>query len=645
MRLLPPMVALLPLITTPDHLTDVSIRKDQIMEKTGNAVAASPDMGAASARWDLTVFYTGIDDPRLDADLAGLERSAKEFNQNFKGQLKTKLGAALAAYAEITMLSNKLFGYLALESSLDLNDDAVKTKMADADRRWSLAAGSDLTFFDLELAKLSKAAIDRQAAADPYVRRHLPYIAAVRRDRPHMLSEPVESALAKRSPFGPSSWSEFYEQIEADLRFPFDGKQMTLEEILHVISEDDLADRRGAALKILNDGFKGYFAKYAAQTLNVIAGKKAVEDKERHYAGPMSARNEGNAVPDGVVDALHQAVKDTAGPLARRYYRLKQRLLGLDRMRWSDRNAKLPLDVQGGIPYDQALRQVTEAYRDFSPTLAGLVEQVSSGRGIDAPVEPGKASGAYCQSLVLPGQRPISLVLLNYLGSQRDVMTLAHELGHAVHGLLAGAAQGPLMDGTPMAYAETASVFGEMTVFNHLRSELEKSGDKRALLALLVSKIDDIINTSVRQISFSNFERRVHESHRRLSVEELNGIWMDVTREMYGADGEVFAYQDMDHLWAYVSHFHRPFYVYSYAFGELLTHSLYAQRRRLGERFEPLYLDLLRAGGTKNAVDLLKPFGLDPTDANFWNEGIRVSLGTMVDEAEKLADELGYGQR
>jgi oligoendopeptidase F len=539
------------------------------------------------------------------------------------------------------MLGNKLFGYLSRLGDLNLADQKVKAKMADAERRYNQAAGQYLEFFSLELAKLSQAAIDRQKT-DPVVRKHLPMIASIRRDRPHMLSEPVESALTKRSMYGAGSWAEFYEEIEADLRFALGEQNLTLEEILHVLSEDPDPETRAKALRSLNEGFRGYFAKYAAQTLNMISGAKAVEDAERHYAHPMAARNEGNAVDDRVVDALHQAVKDTGGPLARRYYRLKASILGLPKMRWSDRNAKLPFDLKEGVPFDEAMGTVTSAYQSFSPELAKLIRQMRADHLIDAPVVPGKASGAYCSTLILPGNKPVPLVLLNYQGSQRDVMTLAHELGHAVHGILGGQAQGALMAHAPMAYAETASVFGEMTTFNYLRAELEKSGDKRALLALLTSKIDDIINTSVRQISFSNFERRVHGAKRRLSVEELNKIWLEVTQEMYGQEGEVFTYADMEYLWAYISHFHRPFYVYSYAFGELLTHSLYAQQARLGKKFEPRYLELLRAGGTKNAVELLKPFGLDPRDPDFWSAGIRLSLGSMIDEAERLARELGY---
>jgi oligoendopeptidase F len=232
------------------------------------------------------------------------------------------------------------------------------------------------------------------------------------------------------------------------------------------------------------------------------------------------------------------------------------------------------------------------------------------------------------------------------MGSNHDVMTLAHELGHGVHGILAGVAQGPLMYHPPIAYCETASVFGEMTTFNFVKENLATGGDRTALLALVTRKIEGMLNTVVRQIGFSNFERRIHgmdESYSewkeptKLSVEELDALWLTTAKELYGEDGEVFTYEDTNHLWSYVSHFHRPFYVYGYAFGELLTQSLYAQRSRLGDRFEALYLDLLRSGSTKDVVELLEPFGINATDETFWAEGIRLSLEAMITEAEDLA--------
>jgi oligoendopeptidase F len=250
---------------------------------------------------------------------------------------------------------------------------------------------------------------------------------------------------------------------------------------------------------------------------------------------------------------------------------------------------------------------------------------------------------------VLPGNHPTSFVFLNYLGSNNDVMTLAHELGHGVHGMLAGAAQGPLMAQAPIAYAETASVFGEMTTFKFLKKQLEEKNDTKALLALITGKIESNINSVVRQIGFSNFERRLHgmdamyktwTEPKKLSAEELDAIWLQTIKELYGNDGEVFTYKDTEHLWTYVEHFQRAFYVYGYAFGELLTQSLYAQQSRFGDRFEPLYLDLLRSGSTKDVVQLLAPFELDPTRKDFWENGIRVSLEAMVQEAEDLMTKL-----
>jgi oligoendopeptidase F len=249
----------------------------------------------------------------------------------------------------------------------------------------------------------------------------------------------------------------------------------------------------------------------------------------------------------------------------------------------------------------------------------------------------------------LPGGKAVSFTFLNFLGANRDVMTLAHELGHGVHGLLAGETQGPLLQHAPIALCETASVFGEMTTFNHLRADLERRGDREPMLALVMDKLDDVMNTVVRQIGFSNFERRLHGwdpatgvwgPARKRSVEELDAVWIETAQELYGKPGEVFTYENAEHLWAYISHFHRPFYVYGYAFGELLTQSLYAERPKLGERFEPLYIEMLRAGGSKDAVELLRPFGLDPTDPSFWEAGIAVSMGALIAEAETLAGEL-----
>jgi oligoendopeptidase F len=285
---------------------------------------------------------------------------------------------------------------------------------------------------------------------------------------------------------------------------------------------------------------------------------------------------------------------------------------------------------------------VVDGYYSFSPALGRMVERAAACGRLDVPAEPGRRGGAFNYTVILPGNQPISFVFQSYQGSSRDAMTLAHELGHYCHGLLAGEAQGALMYDAPMAYCETASVFGESVVFEHLLKQAEQSGNLNEQLVLLTDKANDILNTVVRQIGFSEFERRIHGVGRRLAPAEFDKIWVETAQALYGPDGDIFTYEDTDHLWTYVHHFHRPFYVYSYAFGELLTHSLRAKAGELGDRFEPLYLEMLQAGGTKEAVDLLAPFGLDPRDPEFWTNGLKISLQKVVEKAEAVAKQLGY---
>ena len=601
-------------------------------------------------RWDLSILYSGITDPRLDSDLSGLTAMAKHFSLTYKGKLAELLGAAIKDYSEIEMLSGKITSYLFLRESTDLTNAAIKAKHAGFQRELSAIRGEHLTFFELELVQLSDETLKTFYESDPVVSKHRPWIEHIRTFKPHFLTEPVESALMKRSPFDSSSWGEFFDEVEADLNFEFRGVSKNLTEMMHLISESKDAGERAEALKCVNDGMGGPFAKYSAQTLYMVAGLKAVEDKERGYAHPMDFRNKANRIPDSIVNVLHNAVTTLGGSLTRRYYKLKARHLRLPVLRWSDRNAPMPFADTTEIPFDEAADIVKTSYESFSPTLTALVKSFFTDRRIDAPVVKEKRHGAFNSSHVLPGGKPVSYTLMNYLGSNKDVMTLAHELGHGVHGILAGEAQGPLMFHAPIAYCETASVFGEMTTFTFLKDRLVRSGDKNSLLALIMAKIDSTINTVVRQIGFSNFERRLHgmdESYaawtgpKKRSVEELDAIWLKTAQELYGSEGEIFTYENSSHLWAYIPHFHSPFYVYGYAFGELLTQSLFAQRQRLGANFEPLYLDLLRSGSTKDVVELLAPFGLDARNEAFWKDGITVSLGALIEEAEQLSRAMG----
>jgi oligoendopeptidase F len=601
-------------------------------------------------RWDLSVLYSDITDPLLDTDLGDFSERAKRFELTYKGHVGELLGDALREYSEIDMLAGKIGSYLFLREATDLANDAIKAKRAQFQREMSAVHGEYLTFFELELADLSAERIAFFYETDPFIAKHRPWIEHLRLFKPHFLAEPVESALTKRSPFGTSAWAEFFDETEADLMFKFRGEEKNLTELLHILTESKDPEERAEAMKIINDGFAGAFAKFSAQTLYVVAGAKAVEDQERGYAHPMDFRNKVSRIPDSVVNVLHDSVTIVGGELTRHYYRLKAKHLGLSVMRWSDRNAPMPFADTSFISFEEGMEIVTAAYEGFSPKLAKIVKDSFTSRRIDAPATREKRHGAFNSSHVLPGGKAISFTLLNYLGSNRDVMTLAHELGHGVHGILAGEAQGPLMFHAPIAYCETASVFGEMTTFNYLKERLIRLGDKKSLLALIMSKMDSTINTVVRQIGFSNFERRLHgidsdyknwAPPSKLSTEQLDAIWLKTAQELYGPEGEIFTYKNTSHLWAYISHFHSPFYVYGYAFGELLTQSLYAQQERLGAKFEPLYLDLLRSGATKDVVELLKPFDLDPMNATFWAEGIRGSLGGLLEEAEELSRGMG----
>ncbi len=605
---------------------------------------------AEQIRWDLSILYADITDPRLDSDLVQLKGMAGHFSSTYKGKLGELLGAAIKDYAEIEMLSGKVHSYLFLRESTDLTNAAIKARHAAVQRELSAISGEHLTFFELELVQLRDETLKTFYERDAVVSKHRPWIEHIRTFKRHFLSEPVESALVKRSPFNSSSWSDFFDEVEADLNFEFRGSAKNLTEMMHLIADSKDGGERAEALKIVNQGLAGPFAKYSAQTLYMVAGLKAVEDSERGYAHPMELRNKANRIPDSVVQVLHHAVTTLGGSLTRRYYQLKARHLGLGVMRWSDRNAPMPFADTTVIPFDEAAGIVKSSYESFSPTLTSLVKTFFTDRRIDVPVVKEKRSGAFNSSHVLPGGKPVSFTLLNYLGSNRDVMTLAHELGHGVHGILAGEAQGPLMFHAPIAYCETASVFGEMTTFTFLKERLIRSGDKQSLLALIMAKIDSTINTVVRQIGFSNFERRLHgmdetyttwSEPAKRSVAELDSIWLKTAQELYGAEGDIFSYENTEHLWAYIPHFHSPFYVYGYAFGELLTQSLFAQRQRLGAKFEPLYLELLRSGSTKDVVELLAPFGLDARNEAFWKDGITVSLGALIEEAEQLSREMG----
>ena len=345
--------------------------------------------GAEKVRWDLGLMYSGLDDPQIDADVTVLVEMAKKFNVLHKGKLSSTLGKAISDRSEIDMLESKVMTYLYLLQSINVAEPTVKAKTAEIDKVLCREFGENLTFFQIELVALDDATLAR-LYDDPIVAKHRPWIEHVRVFKPHFLTEPVESALTKRAPFGASSWGDFFDELEADLEVEFNGEKKTLTEALHILNESKDAGERAELLKVISTGLKGPFAKYAAQTFYMVVGSKAVEIRERVYKHPMELQNKSNRIPDEVVDALHKVVRDVAGPLARRFYRLKAAHLGLKNLKWSDRNAPTPFADTTIVPFKEAMATVLEAYKSFSPTLAGLIRKSMEQKRIDAPAEKGR---------------------------------------------------------------------------------------------------------------------------------------------------------------------------------------------------------------------------------------------------------------
>ncbi len=603
--------------------------------------AENIDKQVEQVRWDLTDLYRDLDDPKLDEDLSSLLIAIEQFHERYAGKLDSLLGDALAAQAEITCATDKLMVYLFLRRSTDATNPHIQKRLAEIQEKFSEASANYLTFFEHELSALDDEVYKQLLDSDPRVKQHQPMLDHLRENRQYLLEQNVERALSLRSPFGPSEWSDLIDEREAELRFQLEDDNLTLPEILHVASNDKDAQRRALALHVFSSGLSEQgFDKLMARTLNVVLGAKGVEDRERGYANPMSARNISNQVDDATVEALHTAVAEVGAAQGRRYYRLLSAHLGKTPLKWSDRNASVPFADKSHVPWSECVDTVLSAYESFSPTLCNLINKMLERKWVDAPPYEGKGGGAFNYSVLLPNGEARAYNFLNYMGSARDVMTVAHEVGHGVHGMLAAETQGALMFRAPMAYAETASIFGEMTTFNYVLARTESDEQK---LALLMDKASDHVNSVVRQISFSNFERQIHDQRRdgKLMAGDFNQIWMSVTQDFYGKPGELFTYEDVDNLWCYVSHFLRPFYVYAYAFGELFTQSLFACRDQFGGDFESMYLELLRAGGSKNAVELMAPFGLDPRDPQFWRRGINASITAWLDEAEAISARMG----
>jgi oligoendopeptidase F len=580
-------------------------------------------------QWDLSDLYPGPDSEALRDDLAQLADDADAFCERYQGRLADLSGAALGAavetYERLQEVSGRIMSYASLVHAGDLADPEIGRFFQTMQERIN-AVSTTLLFFTLELNRLEDSVLEEKEA-DPALARYRPWLRDTRAFRPHQLSDEIEKLLHEKYVAGRAAWTRLFDETIADLRFPVRGRELTEAEALDLLSDRDPEVRREAAL-VIGDVL-GKNARTFALITNTLAKDKEIEDRRRRFARPISSRNLANFVEDDVVDALITAVREAHPRLSHRYYRLKAGWFGVEALPFWDRNAPLPEDEDRLIAWPAAESIVLSAYRAFSPELAIIGGRFFAGRWIDALVRPGKASGAFAHPTV-PSAHPY--LLLNYQGRVRDVMTLAHELGHGVHQVLA-ARQGYLMADTPLTLAETASVFGEMLTF---RALLAREIDPRRRKIMLAAKVEDMLNTVVRQIAFATFEVRVHDERREaeLTPDRIAEIWLDVQRESLGPAlrlDEPYRY-----YWSYIPHFiHTPFYVYAYAFGDCLVNSLYAVYENAYQGFAERYLELLRAGGTLRHRELLAPFGLDATDPAFWSKGLSV-IGGFIDELEHL---------
>jgi oligoendopeptidase F len=592
--------------------------------------APSPSGGAGGLpAWDLGDLYPGRDSAALAADLADAEREAVAFAARHAGKLAqlspAAFGAAIAAYERLDERLARLTSYADLTYAGDQSDPEIGRFCQTIQERVNAIATHTL-FFTLEINRLSDGDIAAKLTA-PETARYAAWLRELRVFRPHQLDDIVEKLLHEKHVTGRAAWTRLFDETMAGLRFPVRGRALTSAEALHLLSDGDGGLRRDAAQSIST--VLGANIKTFALITNTLAKDKEIEDKWRRYALPISARNLSNRVEDEVVEALIGAVRKAFPRLSHRYYALKARWFGVAQLEHWDRNAPLPRVAERNIAWPEARDIVLDAYGRFSPELAAIGGRFFDRPWIDAAVRPGKSPGAFAHPTV-PGAHPY--LLLNYQGRTRDVMTLAHELGHGVHQVLA-AGQGHLQADTPLTLAETASVFGEMLTFRRL---LDGERDPARRKAMLAGKVEDMLNTVVRQIAFVEFERRVHDERRggELTPDRLGEIWLDVQRESLGP---AFRFDDgYRSYWSYIPHFvHSPFYVYAYAFGDCLVNALYAAYRATPDGFAARYLDLLRAGGTRRHRELLAPFGLDAADPRFWDGGLSVIAG-FIDELETL---------
>ncbi|MCZ8376306.1 MAG: M3 family oligoendopeptidase [Beijerinckiaceae bacterium] len=605
-----------------------------MIERAPLPVHASTAAGGAELGdlpvWTLDHLYPGMTSPEFLADLEAMASECAAFAARYKGQLASLAarpdGAAalcevIRTYEAIEDRMGRIMSYAGLIYAGDTTKPAHGKFYGDTQEKVT-AASSDLLFFQLELNQLDDALVDRLMAQPP-LDHFAPWLTDLRKDKPFQLEDRIEQLFHEKSTTGRGAWNRLFDESLATLRFEIDGESLTLEPTLTRMQDPDENKRRSAAMAISKTLSAN--ARLFALITNTLAKDKEISDRWRGFTDVADSRHLANRVEREVVDAMVAAIEAAYPRLSHRYYALKARWFGKDKLEFWDRNAPLPKVPQATIGWKEARALVLDAYGDFSPKMADIARRFFDEGWIDAPSRPGKSPGAFAHPTV-PSAHPY--VLLNYLGKPRDVMTLAHELGHGVHQVLAGG-NGALMAPTPLTLAETASVFGEMLTFRRL---LDRTKEPAARKALLAGKVEDMINTVVRQIAFYTFERKLHTERRNgeLTAEAINDIWMSVQAGSLGPS--IRLSEGYEVYWSYIPHFvHSPFYVYAYAFGDCLVNSLYGVYQKADPKFVDHYFALLSAGGTKHHSEVLAPFGLDARDPAFWQIGLSVIEGMIVE--------------
>ena len=623
-------------------MTSRSAQRKSIAKKIVKKSVASKPAAKSAAKsrpaklpeWNLADLYSGIDAPEVARDLQKMAADCVAFETDYKGKLAenvagenggTWFAEAVRRYEAIDDLAGRLGSYAGLVHAGDSVDPAISKFYGDVSERLT-AASVHLLFFALELNRVDDAVIER-AMQTPELGHYRPWIEDLRKDKPYQLEDRVEQLFHEKSQSGYAAWNRLFDQTISGLRFKLGAKELAIEPTLNLL-QDRAPEKRKAAAQALAKTFKDNERTFALVT-NTLAKDKEISDRWRGFEDVADSRHLNNRVEREVVDALVGSVRAAYPRLSHRYYNLKAGWFKKKKLAHWDRNAPLPFAATGTIAWPEAQQMVLTAYRGFSGEMADIAERFFTDRWIDAPVRPGKAPGAFSHPTT-PSAHPY--VLMNYQGKPRDVMTLAHELGHGVHQVLA-AKNGALMAPTPLTLAETASVFGEMLTFKRLLSQTKNAKQRQALLA---GKVEDMINTVVRQIAFYSFERAIHTERKNgeLTAQRIGEIWLSVQHESLGPAIDIRP--GYENVWMYIPHFiHSPFYVYAYAFGDCLVNSLYAVYENAADGFAERYLAMLAAGGTKHYSELLKPFGLDARDPKFWDGGLSVIAG-MIDELETM---------